>query len=222
MMENVPALAEYRLFKEVLYELDQMGYNPKCHIVNVANYGVAQRRKRFIMVGSLIGNLDIAEGNNHVVTVRDIISGLESVNVTTDALHKIYPKHIPRIEKMISLIPKDGGSRKCLPSEYLLECHKKPGVGFSDVYGRLRWDNVSSTITGGCLNPSKGRFLHPEENRCITAREAALLQSFPRYYIFPIDIPKTQLALLIGNALPPEFSRIQGVNIYKHLERYCK
>ncbi|WP_378954228.1 DNA cytosine methyltransferase [Pelosinus sp. sgz500959] len=222
MMENVPALGEYSLFKEVLSELDKMGYNPKCHIVNVANYGVAQRRKRFIMVGSLIGNLDIAKGNDHMVTVRDVIFGLENVNITTDVIHKVYPKHIPRIQKMISLIPKNGGSRKSLPPEYLLECHKKQGVGFNDVYGRLRWDNVSSTITGGCLNPSKGRFLHPEENRCITAREAALLQSFPRNYIFPIDIPKTELALLIGNALPPEFSRIQGTNIYKHLEKYCK
>ena len=120
---------------------------------------------------------------------------------------------------MISLTPKNGGSRKDLPEEYQLDCHKKKNVGFNDVYGRLRWDTVSSTITGGCLNPSKGRFIHPEEDRCISAREAALLQTFPLDYIFPPDIPKGKLALLIGNALPPEFSRIQAENIFQHIEK---
>ena len=121
---------------------------------------------------------------------------------------------------MISLIPKNGGSRKDLPDKYLLACHKKKNIGFSDVYGRLSWDNVSSTITGGCLNPSKGRFLHPEENRCISAREAALLQTFPIDYQFPSDISKTDIALLIGNALPPEFTRIQARHIYQHIKKW--
>ena len=76
-------------------------------------------------------------------------------------------------------------------------------VGFRDVYGRMRWNDYSPTITGGCLNPSKGRFMHPEKNRAITAREAALLQTFPGNYKFPADISKTSIALIIGNALPP-------------------
>jgi len=109
---------------------------------------------------------------------------------------------------MIEAIPLDGGSRKDVP-EYTLECHKKKGVGFNDVYGRLRWDDQSVTITGGCLNPSKGRFLHPSEHRTISAREASLLQSFPKRYKFPSTISKTSLSLLIGNALPPKFSFIQ-------------
>lgn len=121
---------------------------------------------------------------------------------------------------MIKLVPKNGGGRKDLPDEYILECHKKEGVGFNDVYGRLRWDDFSTTITGGCLNPSKGRFLHPEHNRCISAREAALLQSFPNDYKFPTNIPKQSLALLIGNALPPKFSYIQSNNIKSHLDKY--
>lgn len=93
-----------------------------------------------------------------------------------------------------------------MPKKYVLNCHKKEGVGFNDIYGRLRWDDYSTTITGGCLNPSKGRFLHPEQDRVLTPREAALLQSFPADYKLPIDIPKQALALLIGNALPPKFS----------------
>lgn len=217
MMENVPAIINYHLFKEVKIELEGIGYNIDFDIVNVADYGVPQRRKRFVMLGSRIGDIKIAKANNLKRTVRDIIGSLESPETTNDPVHKIYPKHVPRIKEMISKIPKDGGSRKDLPAEYILDCHKKEKVGFNDVYGRLRWDDVSSTITGGCLNPSKGRFLHPEEDRCITAREAALLQTFPGDYQFPIEIPKTALALMIGNALPPEFSRIQSNEIKNHL-----
>ena len=84
----------------------------------------------------------------------------------------------------------------------------------------MKWDDVAPTITGGCLNPSKGRFLHPEEDRGITAREAALLQTFPPDYIIPIDIPKDIISLLIGNALPPQFSYIQSKNIKEHLDKH--
>ena len=122
--------------------------------------------------------------------------------------------------KRIRLTPKNGGSWKDLPEEYVLNCHKKENIGFNDIYGRLRWDDYSSTITGGCLNPSKGRFLHPEQDRVISAREAALLQSFPPKYKFPTDISKGSLALLIGNALPPKFSEIQSLNIHRHLEKH--
>jgi DNA (cytosine-5)-methyltransferase 1 len=79
---------------------------------------------------------------------------------------------------MIRLVPHDGGSRADLPDEFILECHKKAGIGFKDVYGRLRWDDVSSTITGGCLNPSKGRFLHPEQDRAITAAKPRCCKHF--------------------------------------------
>ena len=102
----------------------------------------------------------------------------------------------------------------------MLKCHEGENIGFNDVYGRLRWDDFSTTITGGCLNPSKGRFLHPEQNRNISAREAALLQSFPENYKFPAEIPRGSLALLIGNALPPKFSYYQSKNIKDHLVQY--
>lgn len=220
MMENVPAIIDYSLFKQVFSELQALGYNPKFDVVDVSRYGVPQRRKRFVMVGSRIANIEIAQGNNTKKTVRNIISGMESVETTTDEVHKIYPKHIPRIQDMIRKIPKNGGGRRDLPREYVLKCHKDEKIGFNDVYGRLRWDDVSSTITGGCLNPSKGRFLHPEEDRCITAREAALLQTFPRNYKFPVHIPKAAIAQMIGNALPPAFSQAQGQNIFNHLKKH--
>lgn len=217
MMENVPGLKDYYLFKDVVKKLTKLGYNPKVEIVNVKDYGVPQSRKRLVMVGSLLGDIQIAPATNMKVTVRKAIGKLKSVAKTKDPIHKIHAIHEPRILEMIKLIPKNGGSRKDLPAEYILKCHTKKNVGFNDVYGRLRWDDYSSTITGGCLNPSKGRFLHPEYNRTITAREAALLQTFPKSYKFPTDITKTDLALLIGNALPPKFSLVQSNNIKQHL-----
>ena len=91
----------------------------------------------------------------------------------------------------------------------VLDCHKKTD-GFKDVYGRMSWDRPAPTITGGCFNPSKGRFLHPEENRAITMREAALLQGFERDYSFSLDKGKQALAAMIGNALPPPFVEAQA------------
>lgn len=220
MMENVPGLIDYDLFKQVLARLKELGYNPKVEVVNVKDYGVPQKRRRMIMVGSLLGNINVAKPTGQKVTVKDVIGSLKSVQETNDPVHQIVASHTPKVMERIILTPKDGGSWKDLPKQYQLKCHTGKNVGFNDVYGRLRWNDYSTTITGGCLNPSKGRFLHPEEDRCITAREAALLQSFPKDYKFPTNISKTALALLIGNALPPKFSYHQSKNIYDHLAEY--
>lgn len=220
MMENVPGLVDYDLFKKVFIRLEELGYNPKVEVVNVKDYGVPQKRRRMIMVGSLLGNITVAKPTGQKVTVKDVIGNLESMQKTTDPIHQIVASHTPKVMERIKLTPKNGGSWKDLPKQYQLKCHIGENIGFNDVYGRLRWNDYSTTITGGCLNPSKGRFLHPEEDRCITAREAALLQSFPKDYKFPTTISKTALALLIGNALPPKFSYYQSKNIYDHLDEY--
>lgn len=216
MLENVPGLINYTRFKNLLRNLKKLGYQCSYKVVNVAKYAVPQRRRRLVLVGSRLGNIEVSEGLNKLVTVREALKKLDSKD-KSDKLQNIYPKHSKRIKKMIAMVPKDGGSRSDLPEKYKLKCHTKTNVGFNDVYGRLKWDAVSSTITGGCLNPSKGRFLHPTKNRCISAREAAILQSFPINYSFPTDIPRVELALLIGNALPPEFCRIQAENISNHI-----
>lgn len=220
MMENVPGLLNYYLFKDVIRSLKRLNYNLKIEVINVKDYEVPQKRKRLILVGSLLGPIEIARGSCKKVSVRDAIGDLEPVNLTNDPIHRMIAQHGQRIRRMIELTPKDGGSRKDLPSEYILECHKQDCIGFHDIYGRLRWDDYSTAITGGCLNPSKGRFLHPEENRVITPREAALLQSFGKGYKFPTNISKASLSLLIGNALPPKFSYIQCRNIKNHLDEY--
>jgi DNA (cytosine-5)-methyltransferase 1 len=221
MMENVPGLVEYDLFKQALEEFKSIGYfEPSWKVVNVKDYGVPQNRKRLVLVGSRLGPISVAEPIKKKTTVRDAIENLPSPDLSEDLLHKIFPTHQPHIQQRIELTPKNGGSRKDLPEIYKLKCHEKENIGFNDVYGRLRWDDYSTTITGGCLNPSKGRFLHPEQNRNISAREAALLQSFPPEYKFPEDAPRTKLALMIGNALPPAFSYIQSMNIRRHLEQH--
>jgi DNA (cytosine-5)-methyltransferase 1 len=218
MMENVPGLIKYDLFEKAIDILkNELGYKVDYKVVNVKDYGVPQSRRRLVLVGSRLGEIKVAKPLNTKKTVRQAIGKLPLPEKSKDPIHKIFPKHNPKVQERIEATPKNGGSRKDLPKRFNLKCHEKENVGFNDVYGRLRWDDYSTTITGGCLNPSKGRFLHPEQNRCISAREASLLQSFPADYKFPIGIPSTNLALLIGNALPPNFSYIQSENIKQHL-----
>lgn len=218
MMENVPGLVHYDLFKKALRILKGAGYKwIDYKVVNVKDYGVPQSRKRLVLIGSRLGEIEVAKPTDEKKTVRQAISNLPLPKNSKDPIHKIFPIHTPEVQKRIEITPKNGGSRKDLPKKYLLKCHNDEGIGFNDVYGRLRWDDYSTTITGGCLNPSKGRFLHPQQNRCISAREAALLQSFPIDYKFPLDASRTSLALMIGNALPPRFSFVQSENIKHHI-----
>lgn len=218
MMENVPGLVHYDLFKEAKRILEEeLKYKIDFKVVNVKDYGVPQSRRRLVLVGSRLGEIKVAKPTYEKKTVRQVIGKLPLPEKSKDPIHKIFPVHTPEVQKRIEMTPKNGGSRKDLPKKYLLKCHEAENVGFNDVYGRLRWDDYSTTITGGCLNPSKGRFLHPEQNRCISAREAAMLQSFPADYKFPADVPRGNLALMIGNALPPNFSYIQSENIKQHI-----
>jgi DNA (cytosine-5)-methyltransferase 1 len=222
MLENVPGLVLHESFQKAKQYFEKaLKYHIDYKVVNVKEYGVPQSRKRLVMVGSRLAPIKVADPPiNKKVTVKNVIGNLPTPEQSKDPLHKIFPKHSQRIFRMIKEIPKDGGSRKDLGADRQLKCHQKENVGFNDVYGRLRWNDCSPTITGGCLNPSKGRFLHPEQDRCISAREAALLQSFPENYKFPLNAPMTKIALMIGNALPPLFSKIQAENIRLHLYQY--
>jgi DNA (cytosine-5)-methyltransferase 1 len=147
---------------------------------------------------------EIAEKHSKRLTVRGALTGVGAPSVSADKLHAMPARRSEKIRELIALIPKDGGSRKDLADDRQLECHKRSD-GFSDVYGRMAWDDVAPTITSGCYNPSKGRFLHPSRNRAITLREAALLQGFPPKYKFDVSHGKEAIALMIGNALPPQF-----------------
>lgn len=222
MLENVSGLAMSEDFQKSVHVLEDAGYFISWDVVNVKDYGVPQNRKRLVMIGSRLGPITIAPATNEKTTVRSMIGNLPKPQDSDDPIHNIYPRHISRIKTLIRMIPHNGGSLRDLSDEWQLKCHKSANVGFNDVYGRLRWDDYSTTITGGCLNPSKGRFLHPEQDRCISAREASMLQTFPADYVFPTDIAKTKIALMIGNALPPKFCKVQADHIRKHLDKYLK
>lgn len=212
MLENVPGLANRRRFREFESMLKAMGYQVNWSVLDAARYGVPQRRRRLILLAATHSKIEFAPAEPVDATVRDAIRRLGKPDNADDPLHRIIGRRSERIMELIKLIPKDGGSRSDLPEHLWLECHKKC-EGFKDVYGRMRWDAVAPTITGGCLNPSKGRFLHPEEDRPITAREAALLQSFPPTYRFSTDRGMYAVAAMIGNALPPEFIRRQAMQV---------
>ena len=204
MVENVPGLADDESFEVFCSRMEQAGYCGDQGVFNAADYGVPQRRKRLIYVAGLQKNMSFAKPVQKTVTVKETIAGLPKAGGSGDPIHDMTERRTRRVMQLIQRIPKDGGSRTDLPEEDQLDCHKRCD-GFKDVYGRMAWSDVSPTITSGCFNPSKGRFLHPEEDRAITMREAALLQGFPRRYKFPRATSKSAVAAMIGNALPPPF-----------------
>src|SRR5216684_4821562 len=204
MMENVPGLAKNGRFKRFCRRLAEMGYIGKYDVLDAAKYGVPQRRNRLIYVAGLRRAVRFAKSRKKLRTVRQAISNLRPAGNSGDSLHDMPERRSPEVQRRIENIPKDGGSRSSLGLAEQLNCHKSCG-GFKDVYGRMAWDKVAPTITTGCFNPSKGRFLHPVRNRAITIREAALLQGFRTRYKFIVKYGKIALALMIGNALPPPF-----------------
>ncbi len=219
MMENVKGLYDDKRMAVIVKELNVLGYKigktPK--VLNVADYGVPQRRKRMILLGGKNKAIKLAEYNGGGKTVRQTIGNLPQPGESKDELHDYPEKRTEKVMRWIKKVPKDGGSYRNLKYARQLPCHKRLGGGFKDIYGRMKWDEVSPTITGGCTNPSKGRFLHPEQNRAITMREAALLQTFPVNYRFSLTGGKGVVSLMIGNALPPQFIKVHAreiINIF--------
>ncbi|NVO33097.1 DNA cytosine methyltransferase [Hymenobacter lapidiphilus] len=223
MLENVPGLYDDSRLRRFLKSLGKLGYHCEfedvVRVLNVAAYGVPQRRRRLILMTSLGGPVSFAEPLEQRLTVRKTIDKLLPAGCSGDPLHDLPEKRTAAMMERIRATKADGGSRADLPAELQPECHRQQ-TGFKDVYGRMKWDDVSPTMTGGCHNPSKGRFLHPVEHRAITLREAALFQSFPPNYHFCLDRGKESVALMIGNALPPVFIEAHAVHISEALRRY--
>lgn len=229
VMENVPGLAKgigNVIFTEAMNQLSNLGYSitdPK--ILEVADYGVPQKRKRLVIIGSRIKNLRFKlpepthqnpkfNDNNLPIwnTVRDVISDLPKIvageKKSDDHMHRSARLSVMNMNRMIET-RKNGGSRFDWPPNLWLKCHlklKKMGKsGYSDIYGRMKWDSPSPTITGGCVMISKGRYGHPEQNRAISLREAARLQTFPDNFVFEGNFG--EIAKQIGNAVPPLFAQ---------------
>jgi DNA (cytosine-5)-methyltransferase 1 len=215
MLENVPGLADNARLPKLNAALRRLGYFVNAAVKDAQHYGVPQRRRRFILLGGRGSEIPFGRVARRKRSVRDAFRKLGK-RAKRDPLHQVPENRSAKVMELIRLIPKDGGSRLALGAHAQLDCHKNCD-GFKDVYGRMKWDDVSPTITGGCCNPSKGRFLHPMKNRTVTLREAALLQTFPPNYFFSLARGKFPAAQMIGNALPPEFIRRHAKQIRDHL-----
>ena len=221
MMEILPGLAQHRSFVKLCRDLRSLGYRVEWEIKDARHYGVPQRRKRLILLAGLRFDIALAKESEAIYTVWKAIGDLKKPDLSRDKLHNLPEHRSDKVLTLIKSIPKDGGSRSDLPKSKQLACHQRTN-GFNDIYGRMAWDEPAPTITGGCFNPSKGRFLHPVHNRAITLREAAILQTFPRRYLFPVAKSKESIALMIGNALPPTFIKRHANQIAKSLDRKAK
>jgi DNA (cytosine-5)-methyltransferase 1 len=217
MMENVPGLADDIRLRRLVRRLERAGYGLSCDILNAADYGVPQRRRRFVLLAVLGGVVTFGPRASRRATVREAIGGLPEPALSDDPLHNHGETRSRAVLERIAAIPPGGGLR-LMDEELQLECHRRT-KGFYDVYGRMSWDAPAPTITGGCINPSKGRFLHPDQNRAITLREALLLQSFPPDYRLSLERGKYRAAELIGNALPPVFVHGHAEQLSRALRR---
>lgn len=211
--ENVAGLTTpgFRpLLEELETRLGKLGYTlGKPRRVDAAHLGVPQRRIRCIMLAALQKSdtqIDLQAIKRPQRTVRQVIGHLPSLApgevCPSDKLHKAR-NHSAIAIKRLKQIPRDGGSRFSLPTELELACHKNFN-GHPDVYGRMQWDDVAPTLTTGCTDITRGRFAHPQDDRAITLREAALLQTFPQDYRFSGN--SGDIARQIGNAVPVQMA----------------
>lgn len=225
-MENVPNLLNFKkepIFENFVKELKSYGYFVWYKIVYSPDYGVPQKRKRLILLASKFGDIKLIEPThtkNEYITVKEAIGHLEpiasgetSVNDFIHRASKLSDKNIKRIQQS-----KEGGSWKSDWDEHLkLDCHQnEKGKTYTSVYGRMRWDEPSPTMTTFCTGIGNGRFGHPEQDRAISLREASILQSFPLDYKFTDkekNLRSGEVARQIGNAVPPRLGEVIGLSV---------
>lgn len=234
-MENVPELVGRgrRVFERFIEVLHRSGYWRDWRIVNCSDYGAPQTRKRLVLLASRLGPISIPDGRyaapHRWKTVRDAIGRLP--RVASGATHPTDPLHTaallsPRNLERVRATPRNGGTKDAWPKRLLLACQRREsGARYHSVYGRMWWDKPAPTMTTLCNGIGNGRFGHPEQDRAITLREAAMLQSFPKWYEF---WPKTEriqakaVARLIGNAVPPALGFALGAALVAHASAYGK
>jgi DNA (cytosine-5)-methyltransferase 1 len=224
-MENVPRLIRHRIFSKFVRDIENIGYTVTYQTVRAEHYGVPQRRARLVLFASLWGEVKLVSATHldNPKTVRDAIGRLPKIKpgqpCQSDRVHvtrNLTERNVIRLRSTT-----EGGSWKDWDKTLQLACHrKKGGKTFRSVYGRMRWDAPSPVITTQCLGIGNGRFGHPEQDRAISIREAALLQSFPkRFRLLPPRKPinGVRLARHIGNAVPVRLGRAIARSIKRHL-----
>ena len=229
-MENVAPLAQTSKFENFTSRIRRMGYKVDFRIVDCRHYGAPQTRKRLVFLASKLGIVELIPKTNLSADtwtpVKDVIGQLRPLSAGAvdphDRLHRacsLSPMNLKRIRAS-----KPGGTWRDWPREMRAQCHvRNSGKTYSSVYGRMELDKPAPTMTGQCFGFGNGRFGHPEQDRAISLREAALLQTFPEDYAF-FD-PGTKLNIksvgrMIGNAAPPILGKIIGRSIIEHLVRH--
>ena len=231
-MENVPSIQSFKL-KNVLGDfitlLQNEGFCVSTSIVFCPMYGIPQTRRRLVLLASKYGSISLVEpyttNPDEYTTVRQTIGALPALQAgeksLDDSLHRASALSCLNMRRIKAT--SEGGGWREWPDELKLECHKKEsGASFGSVYGRMRWDEPSPTITTQCTGLGNGRFGHPSQDRAITPREAAMLQTFPMSYRFFEDeesVSLTKAARYIGNAVPPKLGEVIDDSIKRHLWR---
>lgn len=222
IVENVPGIARVTgnsSFNRFVAMLKRAGYSVECDVRDAKQYGVPQSRRRLVLIASRVHEVSLpapthGSGLLPVRTVKDAIAKYPKLAAgatsTAFANHQASALSPLNAERMRST-PKDGGSRASWPDSLVLDCHKNGHRGHSDVYGRMRWDDPAPTLTGRCHSISNGRFGHPEQNRALSLREAAALQTFPDDYEFYGSM--RGIALQVGNAVPVDFAHALGEHL---------
>lgn len=231
-MENVPQLAtakNNKIFKDFCDKLVSLGYYVHYEVVYCPDYGIPQTRKRLVLLASKLGEIKLLPKTHTpetYVTVRDTIADLPAVNAgeydLNDPLHRARALNAVNMKRI--QCTKEGGSWEDWPEELLLECYKKKtGRTYRSVYGRMKWDAPSPTMTTHCTGLGNGRFGHPQQDRAITLREAALLQTFAMEYKFYETTESYNPSIIsrqIGNAVPPKLGQVIAKSIKEHLKKY--
>lgn len=223
-MENVVRLSATDMWKRFVGELTAAGYNVSWDLFSCSDFGVPQSRKRLILLASKLGPVALpAPSKAPPLTVRMAIGNLPSVSAGAanfdDPLHVASRLSKENLQRIRAATP--GGTWRDWPAALRAKCHlKETGATYPSVYGRMEWDKVAPTITTQFYGFGNGRFGHPEQDRAITIREAAILQSFPSDYRFIGPDDKAtfrRLGTLIGNAVPPKVGEAIGRSIKYHL-----
>lgn len=224
-MENVPPLAQQDVFREFLEGLE--GYWVDWKVVECHTIGLPQTRKRLVLLASKLGPITIPEFAKPPKTVKATIGNLPAIAAgehdTKDRLHRASRLSPTNLERIRHSLP--GGTWRDWPDDLRSSCHaKETGATYPSVYGRMEWNAPAPTITTQCFGYGNGRFGHPEQDRAISLREAAMLQGFPRRYSFipesePVSFAK--VGRLIGNAVPVTLGKVLGELIFEHVSKYA-
>jgi DNA (cytosine-5)-methyltransferase 1 len=223
-MENVPLVEKHAVFDDFIATLRKLGYKVWQGVVDCTQYGLPQTRRRMVILASLIGPIElILPTHKKPQTVRGAIGNLSLIEAggadQADTLHASSRLSILNLERIRASSP--GGTWRDWPADLVAECHRRDtGRTYPGVYGRMTWGSPSPTITTQFFGFGNGRFGHPEQDRAISLREGAILQGFPRKYVFVADgeaVRFKALGRMIGNAVPVTLGKIIGRSIVQHL-----